>query len=473
MKRVVILAAVGLLLCAVTYGSVKGFRSSPAVPAHQAPTAPSFANEEAWLTSEIAGAIWNISAFTARSRNVPQLPKATEHLQPGALAAFTVEIDGRAHDIAIADYVWSPAPFVPLARALMPPGEADHAADAADAGLLRALTNPRARVIQHQNVRLSALLRDRPRSPALHERAALLLGALALRENATSMSDPRLMMCRMTAHLAIARALELETTRVERKLADAVLLTLVNRQRDALAAVDALPRDAAPEAVVMWQRALKVRLTKDWRLVADIEHASLLEQRETLRAVEDVVGDSRSTPMLDRLPADPEIPDWGRIIFHSAPTVGAGNQFADSVIPSELDEAWRIRAMFPGAPWRRDITALVGELNVEPAAGPAMPGDPASFWIVDWGTWAASAQRHLIAAIVCRNRHYRVMLGLPEEGEEHDRNARHDFGALRLSSRVPSRISRRMQKPATRTRQPSPALRRWRANIPSSCPTAC
>jgi tetratricopeptide (TPR) repeat protein len=432
MKRVVVLAAAGLLLGIVTFASARAFRSSAQPPVAAVPPALPFANEQAWITSEIAAAIWNISAFAAGSPRVPQLPKVTERQQPGALAAFTVEIDGRPHDIAIADYVWSPSPFVPLARALMPSGEADHAPDHVDMELLTALTNPRASVIQAQNVRLSTLLRDHPRSPALHERGAMVLGALALREDATMIADPRLMMCRMSAHLAVARALEPETTRVERQLADAVLLTLVNRQRDGLAAVDALPREAAPDAISAWQRALKVRITKDWRFVADVEHASLLEQRETLRAVQDVVGDSRSTPMLERLPEDEEIPDWGRIIFHHNPTVGAGNRFAESAIPAEISEAWRVRATFPDAPWRRDSASLVRELNVEPAAGPAMPGDRPSLWIIDWGTWAASVQRHLIAAIVCRNRHYRVMLGLPREGDDHDRASRRDFGALRL-----------------------------------------
>jgi tetratricopeptide (TPR) repeat protein len=426
MKRLVLLLAAGLLLSAVTYGSTRGFLASAA------PAAPALANEQTWLTSEIAGSIWNISAFAAGSPKAPQLPRTTERQAPGALAAFTVEIDGRPHEIAIADFMWSPAPFVALARALMPAGEVDHAADAADAELLIALTNPRAAIIQAQNIRLSALLRDRPRSPALHERAALLLGALALRENASLMSDPRLMMCRMTAHLAIARALEPETTRVERTLADAVLLTLVNRQRDGLAAIDAVPAQAAPDAIAAWQRALRVRLTKDWRMTGDVEHASLLEQRETLRALHDVVRNSLSTPLLERLPEDPEIPDWGRIIFHALPSVGAGNRFADEVIPVEIDEATRVRATFPAPPLHGDLAALVRELNVEPVAGPAMPGEHPSFWIVDWGTWAASAQRHLIAAIVCRNRHYRVMLGLPEEGEEHDRSVRRTFGTLRL-----------------------------------------
>jgi tetratricopeptide (TPR) repeat protein len=430
MKRAATLAAAGLFLSGLTYACTKAFRA-PHTPA-QAPAAarPPFASEQAWLTSEIAGTIWNISAFTAGSPIAPNRPVVTESRQPSALAAFTVEVAGRRHDVAIADYFWSPSPFVPIARALMPEGAVDHAADATDTELLTALTNPRADVIQAQNVRLSALLHDHPRSSALHERAALLVGALALRENAATMSDPRLMMCRMTAHLAVARALDSDGTRVERGLAEAVLLALVNRQRDGVAAADRLPRDAAPAAIATWQRALKVRLTKDWRQAPDVAHASLLEQRETVRAVRSALNEAHAVELVDQFPAD--VPDWGRILFHQTSSVGTGGRFADEVVGTEIAEARRVRAAYPDAPGARDLPGLVRELNVEPSTGPALPGDARQFWIIDWGTWAASAQRHVIAGIVCRNRHYWVMLALPGDGATIDRQAAQAFGDLRL-----------------------------------------
>jgi len=433
MKYVVALVATPLVLAAIALGSVRVFRAAPQATAPAARPSAAFANEQAWLISEIAGAIWNISAFTAGSPPPGSRLEVTEDRQPGALAAFTLRIDGRSHAVAVTDYMWSPAPFVPLARALMPSGEPDRSADAADTELLTALTNPMPDVIQAQNIRVSSQLRGRPRSAALHERAALLLGSLALRENAASMSDPRLMMGRMTAHLAVARALDPDAKRIDRALADAVLLTLVNREHDGLAALAALPRDAAPEAVAAWDGALRVRLTKDWRDIANrVERASLLEQREMLRALHAVVGDSRSTPMLARLPDEAHVSDWGRIIFHAAPSVGNGNRFADSVIPAELVEASTVRLTYPEAPPRTDRAALVRELNAEPSIGPATSADRSAFWIIDWGTWAAASQRHLIAAVVCRSRHYWVMLDLRDEGQSLDREARQAFGALRL-----------------------------------------
>src|SRR4029450_13563885 len=103
---------------------------------------------------------------------------------------------------------------------------------------------------------------------------------------------------------------------------------------------------------------------------------------------------------LDRLPPDTDLPDWGRIIFFQSPTVVAGNRFLDSVVSSETAEAWAVRVTFPSPPLSRDDAALVRELNVEASVGPALPGDGRPFWIIDWGTWAAAPQRHLLAGIV-------------------------------------------------------------------------
>src|SRR5947207_126449 len=72
------------------------------------------------------------------------------------------------------------------------------------------------------------------RNPALHERAAVLLGVFALRESSGHFYDVRLPLCRMTAHLALARSLKKDSAySVHGRLAEAILYTLMNNQRDA------------------------------------------------------------------------------------------------------------------------------------------------------------------------------------------------------------------------------------------------
>src|ERR1043166_646104 len=67
MKRSLVLVLAGVLLSAGTYTGTKRFReASPPIqastPADAMKTA-AYASEQAWLISEIAGAVWNMSAY--------------------------------------------------------------------------------------------------------------------------------------------------------------------------------------------------------------------------------------------------------------------------------------------------------------------------------------------------------------------------------------------------------------------------
>jgi hypothetical protein len=425
MKRIAYL----LVIClGLGVGIVAGARRLSRPASVPAPVRAAHATEQEWLVSDITNAILNIAAFAKHESDDGESPRVVDlHVTaPGVLAKFSIERRAQHYTIDVTDHLWAPGAFVGMARELIGPATVTAAPDGRL--LVAALTDPTAEVIQSENTRLSRLLAKEPRSSALHEQAALLLGALALRENASILSDPRVMMARMTAHLAIARALVPGASTLEGRLAEAVLLTLVNRQRDAMARLDAIDQSDPSPMVRAWTRALRVRTTKDWRLVSNVASASLLEQRETLRAAHQTVGDARSLPMVDLL-AQEDVIDWGRIILHESPTVEGGNRFSDTAVAFELRDAFAVRQSFAPS-LGRDDHRLIRALDAEPQAGPAGAND--EFWIIDWGLWAASSQRHLAASLACTSRHYRKMLGLDDEAAAMDRKAREDFGALRL-----------------------------------------
>jgi len=88
-------------------------------------------------------------------------------------------------------------------------------------------------------VAVSRLLHDHPRSAALHYRAAYLLSVyVQKREAAQADFDPRALLCRITAHLAIARALHPGEPTNDGRLAERMLSAAAARQ----------PLDAAPPA---------------------------------------------------------------------------------------------------------------------------------------------------------------------------------------------------------------------------------
>jgi hypothetical protein len=433
MKRILWLIVIGLGLGAAVVAGTR--RLSQVSPASASVTPPrgTYATEQEWIVSDIANTILNVAAFARHEPDAGAASRVTDlHVTaPNVLARFSIERGAQHYTIDITEHLWAPGAFVAMARELIGPAT-DSDANAPDGRLLiDALTDPTAGVIQSENVRVSRLLAERPRSPALHEQAALLLGALALRENASILSDPRVMMARMTGHLAVARALSPDVTTLEGRLAGAVLLTLVNRQRDALAGLESIDRTDPSPMVAAWTRALRVRITKDWRIVSDVGAASLLEQRETLRAAHITVGSNRSLVILD-IVGRRDLPDWGRIIFHESPSVEAGNRFAETTIAAEVEEAFSVRGTFPHPIDGSDHAAAMRALNVEPQKGPAGPGADREFWIIDWGTWAAASQRHLAAGIVCTSRHLRETLGLPEKATEMDKQNLEAFGDLRL-----------------------------------------
>jgi hypothetical protein len=81
---------------------------------------------------------------------------------------------------------------------------------------------------------ISRLLQNHPRSGAVHERAALLLGlSVQKREIASATFDARPVLCRMTAHLAIARALHAGGPTKDGRSAEELLATLASQQAEA------------------------------------------------------------------------------------------------------------------------------------------------------------------------------------------------------------------------------------------------
>lgn len=241
-------------------------RILPEQSATRSAARPAYTSEQEWLISEIVLAILNVSAL-ANGRSDDGAPPTVIDLhvaQPPTLARFSVTRKNVQFSIDVTEHLWAPNAFVPMARELLSVEQAS-TPSATGSDLLAVLTEPTPETIQTENARLSRLLRDNLRSPALHEQAALLMGALALRENAGTLSDPRRMMCRMTAHLAIARALNPDAPTMEGRMANAVLLVLANRQRDALARLDQIDAMKGSPALAAWSRALRMRATNDWR----------------------------------------------------------------------------------------------------------------------------------------------------------------------------------------------------------------
>jgi len=223
MSRLVLIAVFSLVACAAGFAKSGTFSSMPPSLSGINAEAPRYTTEDERLVSEIAGSILHIAAFADhfepgdpfQVRNIAATPTRTKYVLARRADVFTVVVPGQ---------VWHPASYERLARSFM--------ADAADQTLTEDLAQDHAALpatldsssIAAQNARLDRLLSEHPRSAAIHRRAALLLGAAARQQTG---AERQAVLCRITAHLAVARALHPGDLDTEARLAELQLADLV------------------------------------------------------------------------------------------------------------------------------------------------------------------------------------------------------------------------------------------------------
>jgi tetratricopeptide (TPR) repeat protein len=418
----------------VIEGSAPG--ASPTSPVAQWP----YPNEGAWLVGETAHDITEMALF-AKTGAIPDPKSLAFALKETPCATVptwvvTARLDASpqpfVQSLSIDDYVWSPKAYEALARALLERFglKTSTAVSARHTSPLQALHDLRAATLETENKRVSLWLAREMSNPAAHEEAALLLGALGLREAKGAFADTRLTLCRMAAHLALAGALRATSPpSSEGAYAHALLLTLAGRQRSALQRVDALRSTAArAPSQTPWLNALTLRNTHDWRVLKNPETSTLLERLEYTRALTIALGSERTLEFLEKHPPEP-IPDWGRATLTIDPSVNAGNLFVPSAVGmemSELAELWKASRGTNLSP-----SQVPAALNVPPDRCVSLEGPAKAVpHVIDWGTWASFVQRHILSMLEEGNRHLGYNLGEPEKASSHRKQAREQFGSM-------------------------------------------
>ncbi len=348
------------------------------------------------------------------------------------LPRFDVRWDGpglpRELTVTAVAHLWSPATYEPAARALLGPQEVRARPAARSGSVLAPLVDLQTPTLATEDQKVSQALALDGADPDAHEEAAFLLGAFALREAAGSFQDVREPLCRMAAHISMAHVLRGGASpNVEGRLAEVMLLALVERQRDAVVALDGLPPAGSSEEQA-WRTSLRMRVTLDWRLLPEPERATLVERITYVRAVAERLGSARAESFMDA-GAREAIPDWGRLtMIGASPSVEDCGRFGRASAGWELADFARLAKTAPTS--QSDVTALVQRLDIEPAPAPVI--GTGAVQVLDSGLWAASAQRHLMFALMnmdhCERDMYGNVSAANAEGAEVDRV----FGSLRL-----------------------------------------
>ncbi len=192
---------------------------SPAV--ETAPSAVSAeTREQEWIVSEIAGSMLNIAAYAGRFE--PGDPFQVRNVGNEASGAQRYRLTRRVEEYTVTiDRPWAPDAYLRMAQGLM--------ADGAGLSVTEDSSIDHVETAGPQVV--SRLLQNHPRSAAIHERAALLIGLFVQKRALASPAfDGRTALCRMTAHLAIARALHPDARTPDGRSAEQLLGALAAKQ---------------------------------------------------------------------------------------------------------------------------------------------------------------------------------------------------------------------------------------------------
>ena len=271
---------------------------------------------------------------------------------------------------------------------------------------------------------VSQLLAANMRNAHAHESAALVLGAFALRDAADWFTDVRWSLNRMTAHLAVAGALrEADPRSPDGALAHIILLALANQQARALTELAKLGTGAPPEPLNAWTRALRMRITQDWRELPEAATASRLEKLEFFRARRAAVQRQRGMPALERL-AEPVAADFARIAQDSQVGVQDGHAFIMPALDLELEEAARAYQRVHSRPMPDSLSDALNH-----RAGRLIGDGPA---VLPWGAWAEFFQRHIAMNVGMVDGFVRHTLGNHDRANEWKRTLQARLGGLTL-----------------------------------------
>jgi tetratricopeptide (TPR) repeat protein len=355
---------------------------------------------------------------------------------PLATPVYDLRIDldarhvGLTNRLNIEGPIWSPEVYGNLTASLartvgLDPGANEGSKDTA---LLARLTGGLAQTIEEENQTLSRGLEADFANPSLHEAAAVLLGAFALREHSGDFYEIRSPLCRMTSHLAIARYLSgSRPLGVNGRVAGVMLQTLMNNEAAALAELSGIPTNDA--ALASWARALQARITGDYRPLDKLDGLSRIECIEWFDALDRSANCDIAWGKLSD--EQKQTADFVRIANSRKYSVGMGHELLAVSLRLEYREIASVYQIAHGGKLAKD--GLVPALNEMPErCFSTGPNQKTRVAVIGWGLWAGFFQRQLCMAVQENFDLLQRMWGVPDDARSYSTNCDRTLNGLRL-----------------------------------------
>ncbi len=360
----------------------------------------SYGLEDNWIAAMIANRLAELASLS-KQVSVPadgfkikadvQLDPTKVHLEISGLGASPVTTDLQP------DFAWDAKGYAPLVRSLLgtvPPAETP--SDAAPDEVTN-LLSPTSPILAREDVTVSHLLGKHLAWPEIHEQAALLLVALAVRDRAGGYTDARPALSLATAHLAWARALRgTESMGWAGAIADAGIRALSGRERDALDHIDALAaRSDVSAAAKAWLDAFRLRATDNWTQLEPTASTPLVQLITWSQALNDNLDAAGADRRLQKVGNLPQVSDFGHasisnLVQHSVQTDNQYCQACTQLDVAELSEALRAEDASPQA------DATVGSVLSKPLEPHLIPAGSTSPRVIGPDLFKDFARRHLL-----------------------------------------------------------------------------
>ena len=343
---------------------------------------------------------------------------------------FQIRLDSRPEmksEVTVNAPIWSPEVYQDLADNLANAVGlgSGSSAQTEDTAMLSSLTDGTTEAIEEQSEKLSAELEENFTDTVLHEQAALLLGAFALREHSGNFYDIRFPLSRITAHLLMARYLSGDNSYgLNGQMAKAMLLTLTGNETFALQQLSAITNDTAAPFV----RALQARNTGDYRPLDTANGLTPVESMEWFCTMANYVGGPVAWEKLSDV--QKQTVDFVRIAYQSGHSVEMGHQLMAVALPLELQE---INDVYQNSQHKKlDKNEFVKALNKMPDRCFTMSDGQVHVQVIGWGQWAAFLQRQLCHAVQQDFYMLQYMWGVPDDAKEFAAKCDGTLDGLRL-----------------------------------------
>ncbi len=325
--------------------------------------------------------------------------------------------------------IWSPEMYENVVTELAQKVSLETAVpdDSEDTDLLGKLLDGKATTLEEQNQMLSKSLENDFSNPFSQEKAAVLLGAFALREHSGAFYEIRSPLCRMTAHLAMARYFEKHSVGINGQVAEAMLLTLMNNQAEALHKLNGIK--VTNQTLASWARALQARNTGDYRPLENINGLSQIEAVEWFHAL--CLSANKDIAWSKLNDVQERTIDFVRMANEGGYSVSLGHELLELSLPLELDE---IRSVYEASHDQKLGRAeFIGALNQMPERCFSVDANQhPRVQIIGWGQWAMFFQRQLCSAVIENYYFLEHAWGVPEDAKEFSSNCDQSFGSLYL-----------------------------------------